>query len=628
MTKKKIDYGEWSKDELIKEITRIKSTTYGLVWHRDLPAEKIDVIINPDARTPSEMFPNEMAGKPFPVLKEVKTKAIQTDDTKPVNILIEGDNYHSLAVLNFTHQENIDVIYIDPPYNTGKKDFIYTDKFRSGYVEKEDPFRHSKWLSFMERRLKLSYRLLSTTGVIVVHIDENEENALYFLLVEIFGEDNDLGKIIWNKMNPKGDSRGVSTMHETILCFAKNREEFLKLDHVLQTRKPNIDIILKKASSLFKKIGKTVVPEEVHEVIKPFDYSRRQIEDFKITYDLRILNEEFQAWLSRQNFSAGEKAYKFVDERGDVYRGVSMAWPNKKKAPNEYFTSLVHPKTGRKCPVPQRGWRYSTKTMKELLDNGQILFGEDESKQPERKYLLKENPFQNTPSIFADASSDDELLQSLGVKFDYPKPHDVSKYVLSSIHPDPKIVLDFMAGSGTAGHAVLEMNAADGGNRHFILCTNNENNISSDVCYPRLKKVIKGYINSGGDKVYGLGGNLKYYKTDFVEAGPSDKNKRKLVNESTEMLCIKEAAFDLVKESADYKIFKNADRHLGIIFHEDAIDDYKKAIRKIDGHFNTYVFSMTDDPHTAVFSDIKAKVTLCAIPEVILKVYREVFKHD
>ena len=105
-------YDSWSKEELIKEIVKIKSTTYGLVWHRDLPEEKIDILVNPDARTPNEMFPNEMAGKPFPVLKEVKGKAIQSDKTKLVNLLIEGDNYHSIAVLNFTHREAVDLIYI------------------------------------------------------------------------------------------------------------------------------------------------------------------------------------------------------------------------------------------------------------------------------------------------------------------------------------------------------------------------------------------------------------------------------------------------------------------------------------------------------------------------------------
>ena len=119
---------------------------------------------------------------------------------------------------------------------------------------------------------------------------------------------------------------------------------------------------------------------------------------------------------------------------------------------------------------------------------------------------------------------------------------------------------------------------------------------------------------------------MKYYTCDFVEAEPTDKNKRKLVNESAEMLCIRENAFELIQGNGDFKIFRNNDKYLGIVFHEDAIDDFKKAIKKIDGHFNTYVFSLGDDPHEKQFEDVKDKVTLCAIPEVILKVYREIFK--
>lgn len=160
---RKINYDDWSKEELIKEMRRIKETTYGLVWHRDLPEEKIDILINPDARTPNEMFPNEMAGRPFPVLEESKGKEIETDKSKPVNLLIEGDNYHSLAVFNFTHHEAIDLIYIDPPYNIGNGDFIYNDS-RARPAQKDDPFRHSKWISFMEKRLKIAKRKVVPTS--------------------------------------------------------------------------------------------------------------------------------------------------------------------------------------------------------------------------------------------------------------------------------------------------------------------------------------------------------------------------------------------------------------------------------------------------------------------------------
>ncbi len=139
---------------------------------------------------------------------------------------------------------------------------------------------------------------------------------------------------------------------------------------------------------------------------------------------------------------------------------------------------------------------------------------------------------------------------------------------------------------------------------------------------------MKGYKSNKGEKVEGLGGNLKYYTAyDFVESEPSDKNKHKLVNKCTEMLCIKEGVYDLVSETDDYKILKsNDDRYLGIIFYEDAIDEYKKAIKKIDAQLNTYVFSLGDDPHTAQFADVADKVALQAIPEIILKVYQEIFK--
>ena len=173
-------------------------------------------------------------------------------------------------------------------------------------------------------------------------------------------------------------------------------------------------------------------------------------------------------------------------------------------------------------------------------------------------------------------------------------------------------------------------------NRQFILCTNDEelgntgekikHRICTDVCYPRLQKVIKGYKDTSGENIEGLGGNLKYYACDFVEAEPTDRNKRKLVSESTEMLCIRENAFNLVQDVGDFKIFANSDKYLGIVFYEEAISDFKEAIKEIDGHFNTYVFSLGDDPHEKQFADVKSKVTLCAIPEVILKVYREIFK--
>lgn len=568
---RKINYNNWSREELEKELRRIKETKYGLVWHRDLPEEKIDILINPDARTPSEMFPNEMAGKPFPVLKEVKGKEVETTKDTPVNLLIQGDNYHSLAVLNFTHQEAVDLIYIDPPYNRGVKggnDFRYNDKF----VDSEDPFRHSKWLSFMEKRLKLAKNLLKQTGVIFISIDNTEQAPLRLLCDEIFGEKNFVGALVWRKKEGGGqaDSYFV-TEHEYILVYAKS-EEF-------------------------------------------------QWKDEEIPVD-------------EAEFNKKDRAGKFT--------AVKLAkWGNtarREDRPKMYFP-IKSPSGKNIYPIAPDGgegrWRVGKKRMEMLVEKNLIFWKEKNGRWiPYEKIYFdgKEIKKIKERSILYDlattADGTNELTEIFGKKdiFENPKPTELIKFFLRYGADSDAVVLDFFAGSGTTGHAVLTLNKEDNGNRSFIICTNNENNICTEVCYPRIKKVIGGYKNSNKENVVGLGGNLKYYTCDFVEAEPTDKNKRKLVNESAEMLCIRENAFELVKDSSDFKIFKNSDKYLGIIFYEEAINDFKKAIRKIKGNFNVYVFSLGDDPHEKQFDDVKNRVTLCAIPEVMLKVYREIFK--
>ena len=189
------------------------------------------------------------------------------------------------------------------------------------------------------------------------------------------------------------------------------------------------------------------------------------------------------------------------------------------------------------------------------------------------------------------------------------------------------IILDFFAGSGTTAQAVLELNKEDGGNRKFILCTNNENNICTDVCYPRIKKVIEGYKNLKGEDVKGLAGNLKYFKTDFVDYNePTDKNKIKLTKQATEMLCVREETFEKVLDQKSFKIFRNANHYTGIIFDQTAIPVFKKAIKDIKGKFSVYVFSLGDETFDNEFKDIKQKIQLSPIPEAILRVYRRIFK--
>jgi len=186
-------------ERLKKELKKRKK--YGLVWE-----EKSEEVA-------------EMCKEKLPVLKEVKNKEIITDKNKPVNLLIEGDNYHALSVLNYTHAKKVDVIYIDPPYNTGAQ----TWRYNNDYVDKEDAFRHSKWLSFMSKRLRLAYSLLPSDGFLICAIDDNELFSLGLLLDEIFGESNRLG-LVTVLHNPKGrnQSKFFSANSEFMLVYARN----------------------------------------------------------------------------------------------------------------------------------------------------------------------------------------------------------------------------------------------------------------------------------------------------------------------------------------------------------------------------------------------------------------------
>lgn len=202
----KENYSEWSKTELIKEIKKLKKRKkYGIFWE-----DKTEKVA-------------ELCKEKLPVLEEDKTKEIKTDENKPVNILIEGDNYHALSVLNYTHKGKVDVIYIDPPYNTANKEFTFNDRI----IGIDDAYRHSKWISFMHKRLKLAKNLLKSSGVIFISIDYNELAQLKLLCDEIFGEKNYVENIIWRKKEGGGQQDDYFvTEHEYILAYAKNNRNF------------------------------------------------------------------------------------------------------------------------------------------------------------------------------------------------------------------------------------------------------------------------------------------------------------------------------------------------------------------------------------------------------------------
>lgn len=373
------------------------------------------------------------------------------------NLFLTGDNLEVLRHLQSNYGNAVDIIYIDPPYNTGSDGFVYPDTFEYSDQALQSMFSlndqelerlksiqgkatHAAWLTFMYPRLWLAKRVLKESGVIFIHIDENEHANLKLLCNELFGEANDLGEIIWDKRNPKGDATGISQQHEVILAYCKNSEAF-KAVNSLKRPKENASRMLEKVEALIKK----------HKGLS------------------EAVRKEYKEWIAQQNFSGGEKAYNQIDDNGDIFRPVSMAWPNKKKAPDDYFIPLKHPVSGRNCPVPERGWRNPSATMQELQEKGLILFGKDETTQPNRKYILKENMYENVPSLFYFGGSDDTLLSSLDIHFDNPKPVSLVKRMLNSIQGiENGLILDFFAGSGTTAHAVMELNAETGSRHHFI----------------------------------------------------------------------------------------------------------------------------------------------------------------
>jgi len=549
-------------ERLKKELKKRKK--YGLVWE-EKPEEVVEMCTDPRK-------------KKFPVLKEVKNKEIITDKDKPVNLLIEGDNYHALSVLNYTHTKKVDVIYIDPPYNIGNKDFIFNDR----YVDKEDVYRHSKWVSFMEKRLKLAKNVLKNTGVIFVSINDIEMAQLRLLLEDIF-PNGFLANLIWENREGGGssDSKHFKIKHEYILAYAKN---------------PNKAVIH-------------------HEEVPDKD-----------------------AYTHSDKYEEKRGKHKLIKlNSASIQYSKSLDYPIIAPDKSKIYPSFKHKKA---C------WRWSKKKLEWGLANGFIKIDKDRkgdwvvySKQylkvdNEDNPIERQRPPLGVIPYFSSTMATKQLENIFHKKvFDYSKPYLLIEHLLKISTKKDSVVLDFMAGSGTTGHSVLSLNSEDGGHRRFILCTNNESNndrglkIATDICYPRIKKVIEGYKNLKGEKVKGLSGNLKYFKTDFINYDePTDKNKIKLTEQTIEMLCVKEGTFEKVLDQKNFKIFKNVNHYTGIIFDQAAISTFKKAIKDIKGKFSVYVFSLGDETFDDEFKNIKQKVHLSPIPEAILRVYRRIFK--
>ncbi|MGU8035833.1 site-specific DNA-methyltransferase [Streptococcus suis] len=414
-------------DKIIKLLNRKK---YGLVWEEH-----------------AELVEEEMKTR-IPVFIEDETRKIRANpEDKDYNFLLEGDNLHSLHLLEKTHAGRIDVIYIDPPYNTGNKDFKYNDRF----VDKTDGYAHSKWLSFMSKRLEIARKLLSDSGVIFISIDDNEQAQLKLLCDEVFGSKNFIAQITRQVIKGGSQSTNIRRVHDYVLIYVKS-----------------IDLM-----TVFTGYEKE-----------------------KIILDLE-------------------------DEQGRYAKGRELnkwgAGSRREDSPTMWFP-IVAPDGTDVYPIRSDGsegrWRWGKKKLLEAVKNNNVIF---EFKEDGRYVVYEKVRGQKTDRTQFTTWFQDKYVNSKGSQslkklfgglmsvFDFAKPVELIYDLVFMANNRNAIVLDFFAGSGTTGHAVAQLNKEDGGNRKYILCTNNENNICEEVTYKRLTNIQDD-----------LPHNLKYFKTKFL----------------------------------------------------------------------------------------------------------------
>lgn len=604
-----------NKYELAKKITQLEGLTneekaslvellrsqkkYGLVWE-DKPEE----------------IETRLVDK-LPVLTEVPERAIVSDaPDAPNHILIEGDNLEALTTLAYTHEGKIDMIYIDPPYNTGNKDFVYNDS----YVDREDGYRHSKWLSFMNKRLQIAKSLLSSGGVIFISIDDNEQAQLKLLCDEVFGAKNFVATLP-TIMNLKGnqDEFGFAGTHEYTLIYC------LSYDYCVIGQLPLEDEELddwqidekgyyKKGANL-KSTGINAPKEKRPNLYYPIlvnkitsSVSTITKDEFCCIYnkDLKQHNEEYLAQLRTKYESLG--FYFLLPATGG--KGMSWRW----------------------------GWQKVKTESDEIIV---CMNGDEVSLYKKQRPQLGEMPSKKPKSIFykpeySSGNGKAELLSVLGESlFGYPKPLKLIMDFLTICSRKNSTILDFFAGSGTTLHATMQLNAEDGGHRKCILVTNNENNICENVTYERNKRVIQGYTTPKGEEVEGLHNNtLRYYRTNFLSRDKSVKNMRQLVRLATDMLCIKNDVYteaEFCGKHINPNIARYFDNGQGnrmlVIYEERAISLLVQLMAQTeDDGIKTmvYVFSPGADPYTDDFEDVAERVKLCALPSAIYEAYKRV----
>lgn len=444
------------------ELTKKK---YGLIWEEH--EERVDKELETQ----------------IPTFDEIKDKEIMCNPNEKFNFLLEGDNLHSLYLLEKTYKEKIDIIYIDPPYNTGKEDFIYNDKI----IDELDGYKHSKWLSFMERRIRIAKELLTKSGIILISIDENEEAQLKLLCDEIFGESNRLSthhiKVRYDNksLNEKNDWQPVM---EYVYIYAKDK---LSVKAKKPSENYNIDKFLYSFDELTN--GQTIIlGNKKVTIFKQGEWKINKAQKGS----LNLLKE---TWASGSVLK-GNTSGKFFDLYLSVRKTIDGL-------------NCLYKVEG--IGEDGLGYRYFTGPQKETSSRGKFYSGvplerlDDLNNGTSKKY----RPISNYYDFSADFGN---IRQEGNTPFNSgKKPVKMLKELINYHKNKNATVLDFFAGSGSTAQAVLELNKEDNGNRQFVLCTNNENNICEEITYKRIKNVINGY-----GKYDALKTNLKYYRCTYI----------------------------------------------------------------------------------------------------------------
>lgn len=443
------------------------------------------------------------ANKPIrKTLRPCKAESKNWDTTE--NLYIEGDNLEVLKLLQESYLGKVKMIYIDPPYNKGN-DYIYNDNFKQiqqEYDEEaglfdEDENRlfkntetngrfHSDWCSMMYSRLMLAKNFLSDDGVIFISIDDDEITNLKKITDEIFGEKNFVDCITWNTRVPKNDNKGLGNIHQYIIVYNKSQ----KFNRKFMMGKEGI--------------------EEVFDFIKILKRKNLTIPDAE---------KELKNFYNKKGYDRGITLYNSLDNLYRPWGKINMSWPNSDSFGPDY--DILHPITKKPVKKPDRGWRWNRETLKTHLGNnslikvhdgswvcGDIWFGKDESVQPSSiKYLndVSKLLLRTIISLKSDGGVELEKIFDRKSFFSNPKPVSLIKILINAIEENDYIIMDFFSGSATTAHAVMQLNAEDGGHRKFIMVqlpeVCDEKSEAYKAGYKNICEIGKERIRRAGEKI-------------------------------------------------------------------------------------------------------------------------------